>query len=878
MGNRKELPKTYSPADFENRIYKFWEDNGYFTPDNDHTKIPYTIVIPPPNVTGQLHMGHALNNTFQDILIRTKRMQGYNTLWIPGCDHAGIATQIKVEAELREKQNKTRHDIGREAFLELVWEWKNKYGNRIINQLKKLGSSCDFTRERFTMDESLNAAVKKTFVKLYENGLIYRGLRIINWCPSCSTALSDAEVEHMELEGNLWHIKYYVKDSSEYIIVATTRPETMLGDTGVAVHPDDERYTHLIGKTLILPLIGREIPVFADEYVEKEFGTGCVKVTPAHDPNDFEMGQRNGLRLINILNNDAFINENGGKYCGLDRFDARKAIISDLDSLGLLIKTEKYQHNVGHCYRCKTILEPMASKQWFVKMEPLAKPAIEAVTGSDIKYFPERFSKIYLNWMENIHDWCISRQLWWGHRIPAYYCAGCGEMTVSENDITSCPKCGSFDIKQDEDVLDTWFSSALWPFSTLGWPENTEDLKYYYPTSVLVTAYDIITFWVSKMIFMGLYNMEQIPFPNVFIHGLVRDAQNRKMSKSLGNGIDPLDIIGQYGADALRFALSTGNSPGNDMRFSDDKIENARNFNNKIWNAARFVLMNLDINEIKLPDYSALMLEDKWILSLYNKLITEVTENIDKYEIGIALGKLYDFVWDIFCDWYIELSKVRLSNKDKTAQNVIGYVLSNTLRLLHPFLPFITEEIWQSLPRQAGEKDSLMICDFPKYDEKINFASEEICMESIITAIKAIRNRRSEMNVKSSRKVKLYIVSNNKEAFCEKTTSHFIKLASVSDVEYVSSYEDENAVQIITSDASIYIPLADMIDYESERIRLEKEKENTLAEIERLDKKLSNEGFTSKAPAAVIEKERNLLAKYKDVLSAVETAIEKIKK
>ena len=872
---KKELAKTYSPIDIEDRLYKFWEDNGYFTPEISADKKPFSIVIPPPNVTGQLHMGHALNNTFQDIIIRTKRMQGYAALWVPGTDHAGIATQIKVEQMLREDMGITRHDIGREKFLEHVWDWKKKYGDTIIRQLKKMGSSCDWSRERFTMDDNLSAAVKKTFVALYNKDLIYRGLRIINWCPKCATALSDAEVNHTENDGSFWYIKYPVKDSDEFVIIATTRPETMLGDTGVAINPDDDRYKHLLGKTLILPLMNREIPIIADEYVDSAFGTGCVKVTPCHDPNDFDMGTRHNLEFINILNDNASINENGGKYQGLDRYDARKQIIADLQELGLLVKIESHTNNVGHCYRCDTVVEPLASKQWFVKMPPLAAPAIDVVKSGEIKYIPDRFSKIYLNWMENIRDWCISRQLWWGHRIPAYYCLDCGEIMVSETDVTACTKCGSANIKQEDDVLDTWFSSALWPFSTLGWPESTDDLNYFYPTSVLVTAYDIITFWVSKMIFMGIESMEQIPFPNVFIHGLVRDAQGKKMSKSAGNGIDPLEMIDVYGADALRFALATGNSPGNDMRFSDEKIEAARNFTNKIWNAARFVLMNIDIDTITLPDESELALEDKWILSLYNNLVREVTDNIENYELGIALGKLYDFIWDNFCDWYIELLKPRFMNNDTNAQNVIAYVLSNTLKLLHPFMPFITEEIWQSLPHDG---DTIMTSDFPVYDDKFSFADDELIMARLITAIRAIRNRRAEMNVPPSKKAKLYIISDKSDTFNERTSVFFEKMASASEVIVTDSYNDDDAVQIITDSATIYIPLADMIDYEKEIIRLNGEREKTLKEIARIDGKLSNEGFTSKAPAAVIDGEKLKLANYKETLNGIEKALEKIQK
>ena len=875
---KKEIAKTYSPAEIENKLYDFWNNNGYFTPEHSKTKKSFSIVIPPPNVTGQLHMGHALNITLQDIIIRAKRMQGYNTLWIPGTDHAGIATQIKVEEMLRKEKNITRHDIGRDEFLKYVWEWKNLYGSRIINQMKKLGASCDWTRERFTMDDSLSAAVKKTFVSLYEKDLIYKGLRIINWCPKCITALSDAEVEHKELEGSFWYIKYFVKGNpAEYAVVATTRPETMLGDTGVAINPNDERYKHLIGKTLILPLINREIPVITDEYVDIEMGTGCVKVTPCHDPNDFDMGMRHDLEFINILDDYANINDNGGKYKGLNRFDARKLIIHDLTEQNLLVKTETHAHNVGHCYRCNTILEPIASKQWFVKMKPLAEPAIGVVKKGEVKYIPDRFSKIYLNWMENIHDWCISRQLWWGHRIPAYYCLDCGAMEVSEYDITICKKCNSTNIKQDDDVLDTWFSSALWPFSTLGWPEDSGDLKYYYPTSVLVTAYDIITFWVSKMIFMGIECMEQIPFPNVFIHGLVRDALGRKMSKSLGNGFDPLEIIEGYGADALRFALATGNSPGNDMRFSDEKIESARNFNNKIWNAARFVLMNIDIEKIDLPDVSELQLEDKWILSLYNKLVREVTDNIDNYELGMALSKLYDFIWDKFCDWYIELLKPRFANNDINAQNVISYILSNTLKLLHPFMPFITEEIWQSLPH---ENESIMISHFPEYDKNFEFIQDEIYMERLITAVRAIRNRRAEMNVPPSKKVKLFIYTDKTDTFNTQTSVFFEKLASASQViiNPGDNYISDETVQIITDSAIINIPLAEMVDYEKETERLTKEKHNTLMEIERLENKLNNDGFISKAPPQVIEGEKVKLNNYKETLNGIEKALAKFQK
>ena len=877
-----ELPKTYSPTEFEDRIYANWCEKGYFTADPTDNKPPFSIVIPPPNVTGQLHMGHALNNTLQDILVRYKRMQGYSVLWVPGTDHAGIATQIKVEEELRKNEGLTRHDLGREAFLERVWAWREKYGGRIISQLKKLGSSCDWTRECFTMDETLSAAVKKVFVQLYDKGLIYRGLRITNWCPHCITALSDAEVEHKEIEGAFWHIRYPIKDKpGEYVIVATTRPETMLGDTAVAVAADDERYADLVGKTLILPLVGREIPVVADENVDKDFGTGCVKITPAHDPNDYETGLRHGLENIIILDDKGCINENGGKYEGMDRFEARKQIVADLDAEGLLVKVEKHSHNVAHCYRCGTVVEPIASRQWYVKMKPLAEPAIAAVKEGDISYIPDRFSKIYLNWMENIRDWCISRQLWWGHRIPAYYCDDCGEMFVSETDVTVCPKCGSTHMRQEEDVLDTWFSSALWPFSTLGWPNDTAELEKYYPTSVLVTAYDIITFWVSKMIFMGLEFMEQKPFPHVFIHGLVRDAQGRKMSKSLGNGIDPLEIIDQYGADALRFALATGNSPGNDMRFSDEKIESARNFANKLWNASRFVRMNLTIDEISLPDPAELAVEDKWILTRLNAVTATVTSALNKYEVGVALSSLYDFIWDIFCDWYIELAKVRLNEKDTAenivAQKVIAYVLTQTLKLLHPFMPFITEEIYLSLPHAD---ESIMISDYPVCDDAFNYEAEAARMERVIAAIRAIRTRRNEMNVPPSRRAKVYIATEHTDSFNEKTAVFFTRLASAAEVIVAQSADGfpapDACVQLVTDSASIYLPLADIIDLAAERKRLEGEQTRIQGEIKRLEGKLANAGFVAKAPAAVVEGERVKLEKYRDTLAGIEAALAKL--
>ncbi len=865
---RKELEKTYSPASFEDRIYKMWEDGGYFKPSDDRTKTPFSIVIPPPNVTGQLHMGHALNNTLQDILIRTKRMQGYNALWIPGTDHAGIATQIKVEAVLRQEKGLTRHDIGREEFLKLVWDWKEKYGSRIISQLKKLGSSCDWEHECFTMNENLSDAVRKTFVSLYNKGLIYRGLRIINWCPSCATALSDAETEHKELEGAFWHIAYPVKDSDERLIIATTRPETLLGDTAVAVHPDDERYRHLVGKTLILPLVGREIPVIADEYVDREFGTGCVKITPAHDLNDFEVGQRHNLEVINIFDDKAAVNENGGKYQGMDRYVARKAIVADLEEQGFLIKIVKHAHNVGHCYRCGNVVEPIASKQWFVRMKPLAAPAIDVVKRGEIRFIPERFSKNYLNWMENIHDWCVSRQLWWGHRIPAFYCDTCGEMTVSEEVLTTCPHCGG-KVHQDEDVLDTWFSSALWPFSTLGWPHDNEELRYFYPTGVLVTAYDIITFWVSKMIFMGIENTHSIPFPKVFIHGLVRDEQGRKMSKSLGNGIDPLEVISQYGADALRFALATGNSPGNDMRFSQKKVEAARNFNNKLWNAARFILMNLHIDRVQLPPVEALEPEDKWILSRFNDLAGEVCDNIERYEIGVALDKNYDFVWDIFCDWYIEMAKTKLFAGNETAQNVIAYVFIEILKLLHPFLPFITEEIWQSMPHEG---DTIMTQIYPKYDPSLSFPQDVRNMDAVIAVIRAVRQRRTDMNVPMSRKTRIYLNAADPAVFAD-AEPFFVKLAGASALDF-DACPDANAVQIVTDAATAFIPMSELVDPEKERARLQKEKEKTEEDIRRIEAKLSNEGFVSKAPAAVVNAEREKLEKFRDLLSGIQSALE----
>ncbi|MBR4890021.1 MAG: valine--tRNA ligase [Clostridia bacterium] len=875
----EEKNTTYNPKSVEDRLYNTWVEKGYFTPTPDKSKKPFTIVIPPPNVTGQLHMGHALDETLQDILIRYKRMAGFNALWVPGTDHAGIATQIKVEEVLRKEEGKTRYDLGREKFIEKVWDWKNLYGNRIINQLKKLGSSCDWTRERFTMDERLSKAVREVFVSLYEKDLIYQGNRIINWCPRCITALSDAEVEYTEQAGHFWHIKYPVKDSDEYIQIATTRPETLLGDTAVAVHPEDERYTHLVGKTLILPLVGREIPIIADEYVDKDFGTGAVKITPAHDPNDFEVGLRHNLEVIKVLNDDATVNHFGGKYEGLDRYEARKQMVSDLEAQGFLVKVEDHTHNVGQCYRCGTTVEPITSKQWFVKMQPLADKALEVVRDGRVKFVPDRFSKTYTNWMENVHDWCISRQLWWGHRIPAFYCDDCGETTVSREDITVCPKCGG-KVTQDVDVLDTWFSSALWPFSTLGWPEKTEDLEYFYPTSVLVTGYDIIFFWVARMIFSGMEHMNKEPFKHVLIHGLVRDSQGRKMSKSLGNGVDPLEVIEEFGADALRFTLATGNAPGNDMRYSTERVTASRNFANKIWNASRFVKMNLTIDKLSLPDASELLLEDKWILDKYNSVVAEVTDNLEKFELGVAVSKLYDFIWDEFCDWYIELVKPRLYDAESAtnivAQKVLSYVLSNTLKLLHPFMPFITEEIWLSLPHEG---ESIVISDWPKADDSLCFSKDAENLEIIKEALKAVRNKRAEMNIPPSKKAAMFIVTEKSDLF-NSSKVFFQKLASASTVEIKSNKDgiEENAVAVIVNGAQIFIPMGELVDFEKEIERLENEKKTLLSEIKRVEGKLSNKGFVDKAPAHVVEEEKAKDEKYRQMLSKVEESLEAFKK
>ena len=869
----KELPKTYDPSSFEDRLYKTWSERGYFKPSDDRNAPTYSIVIPPPNITGQLHMGHALDNTLQDVLVRYKRMKGFSTLWVPGTDHASIATEAKIVEAMR-REGITKDDIGRDGFLERAWAWKRTYGGRIVEQLKKLGSSCDWSRERFTMDEGCSEAVREVFVRLYEKGLIYRGKRIINWCPKCLTSISDAEVEYEEQPGHFWHIRYPFEDGSGYVEIATTRPETLLGDTAVAVHPDDERYKNIVGKMLILPLVGRRIPVVADEYVERDFGTGCVKITPAHDPNDFEVGKRHGLEVLDMLTDDAKITDDYPAYAGMDRYEARKKIVADLEEQGCLISVEDHVHNVGTCYRCGTTVEPKASLQWFVKMEPLARPAIDAVRDGRIKFVPERFEKNYFHWMENIRDWCISRQLWWGHRIPAYYCADCGETVVAKEAPERCPKCGGTSLTQDPDTLDTWFSSALWPFSTMGWPDDTDDLRRFYPTSTLVTGYDIITFWVSRMIFSGLEYTGKIPFDTVLIHGLVRDAQGRKMSKSLGNGIDPLEIISKYGADALRYALATGNSPGNDMRFSDEKIEAARNFANKLWNAARFVMMNLTIDKIALPDEGDLAIEDKWILTKLKKTAAAVSQNLDRFEIGIALSILYDFVWDVYCDWYIELAKPSMnaenSKRSENTQNVLAYVLREILTMLHPFMPFITEEIYTNLP---DADETIMLRRFTEADDIPSFPEEEGAMERVIDAIRAIRARRAEMNVPPSRKAKVTIVTNYPEAFGEAVYPFFERLASAQSVELCDSYSDDTAVRIITDSAAIYMPLADIIDFEAEKKRLGTELDKVNGEIARLEGKLSNESFTSCAPAAIVDAEREKLARYIEKKNGIEQAL-----
>lgn len=848
----KELAKAYEPHEVEERIYEFWMNGKYFHAEVDSKKKPYTIVIPPPNITGQLHMGHALDETLQDILIRFRRMQGYSALWLPGTDHASIATEAKI-VEAMKQEGVTKEDVGRDGFMKRAWEWKEKYGGTIISQLKKLGSSCDWDRERFTLDEGCSKAVKEVFVKLYNEGLIYRGERMINWCPNCKTSISDAEVDFAEKDGKFWHIRYPLADGSGYLNLATTRPETMLGDTAVAVHPEDERYQHLIGKMLVLPLVGREIPIVADTYVEQDFGTGVVKITPAHDPNDFEVGLRHNLPVINIMDESGIINENGGEYQGMDRLDARKKIVKALEEQGYLIKVEPIKHNVGTCYRCKTVVEPRVSKQWFVKMEPLAKPAVKAVEDGEVKFVPERFDKIYFNWMNNIKDWCISRQLWWGHRIPAWYCDDCNEITVSRETPHACCKCGSTHIHQDEDTLDTWFSSALWPFSTLGWPDNTEELNYFYPTNTLVTGYDIIFFWVARMIFSGLAHMGKVPFDTVFIHGIVRDANGVKMSKSLGNGIDPLEVIDQYGADALRFMLATGNSPGNDMRYSPEKVEASRNFANKIWNAARFILMNLEGHEIKNELPNELTTEDKWIISSFNRVAKEITENLEKFELGIAAQKIYDFLWDVFCDWYIEIAKIRMNSDDaQTAQNareVLVWVMTGTLKLLHPFMPFITEEIWQTLPHEG---DALIVAQWPEYRQEHDFPEAELEMQRIMDVIRGVRNRRAEMNVPPSRKTNLYIATAEPNTF-ENGISILNKLAYATQITIGQAFDIEGAVTIVTNDAKVYIPMDELVDKKAELARLNKELETAKKQFAQVNGKLNNQGFLSKAPAQVVE-------------------------
>ncbi len=873
---RKELPKVYDPRDVESRIYSAWMENDCFKAEPDPEKKPFSIVMPPPNVTGQLHMGHAMDATLQDILTRYKRMQGFSTLWLPGTDHAGIATQIKVEEELRKNEGLTRHDLGREKFLERVWDWKEKYGNRIVEQQKKMGASCDWSRSRFTMDEGCSKAVRETFCELYDKGLIYKGSRIINWCPHCLTALSDAEVEYVDKPGHLWHIQYPLTDGSGCITVATTRPETMMGDTGVAVNPEDENLKHLIGKSCILPIMNREIPIVGDTYCEIGFGTGAVKMTPAHDPNDFEVGLRHNLEVLRVIADDGSINENGGKYNGMDRYECRKAIVKDLEEGGYLVKSEPYSHNVGTCYRCHNDVEPLISAQWFVKMAPLAKEAIRVVNDGTIKFVPERFTKTYMNWMENVHDWCISRQLWWGHQIPAWTCDDCGHINVKREDPTVCEKCGGAHLTREEDVLDTWFSSALWPFSTMGWPDlEAEDLKYWYPTSVMVTGYDIIFFWVARMIFSGMEQMKKEPFHTVFIHGLVRDDKGRKMSKSLGNGIDPLEMAEQFGADALRFNLITGNSPGNDMRFYVEKCEAMRNFANKIWNATRFVMMNLTIDEVKLPE--KLELEDKWLLSKYNTLVKEVTDNMDSYELGVASAKVYDFIWDTYCDWYIELTKTRLNGDNAeaklAAENVLVYVLSGILKLLHPFMPFITEEIWQALPHTADAKAEGFIMQeaWPEYDPALEFKAEEEAMEAVKDAISSVRARRSEMNVPPSKKAQMIIVTETPEIY--EQGKHFIaRMAFASEVEVTTKAPADisGMVTVVTHGSNVYMPLSELVDFEKELARIAKEKANVEKQLNMIAGKLGNEAFVAKAPEQVVAAEREKEKKLRELLAKLE--------
>ena len=875
----KELNKVYDPKTVESEIYKMWEDGGYFHAERDDNKKPFTIVMPPPNVTGQLHMGHAMDATLQDSIIRFKRMQGYNALWLPGVDHAGIATQIKVEEELRVKEGLTRYDLGREKFLERVWDWKHKFGNRIVEQQKKLGSSCDWERARFTMDEGCSKAVREVFVSLYEKGLIYKGSRIINWCPHCVTALSDAEVEYVDKPGHLWHIRYPLADGSGEVIVATTRPETMLGDTGVCVNPNDVRYQAIVGKNVILPLLNKEIPVVADDYAEMEFGTGCVKMTPAHDPNDFEVGLRHNLPVIRVLDDNGKVNELGGKYEGLDRYEARRQIVADLEAGDYLVKVEDYSHNVGTCYRCHNDVEPIISAQWFVKMKPLAEKAIDAVKTGETRFVPDRFTKTYMNWMENVRDWCISRQLWWGHQIPAWTCADCGHITVSREDACKCEKCGSTNITREEDVLDTWFSSALWPFETLGWPEKTQDLEYFYPTNVLVTGYDIIFFWVARMIFSGCEHTGKAPFDTVLIHGLVRDDKGRKMSKSLGNGIDPLEMIEKYGCDALRMNMVTSNSPGNDMRFYVERCEAMRNFANKLWNASRYVMMNLGEDFVPgLPQ--ELEIADKWVISKLNTLIAEVTDNMERYELGIAVQKIYDFIWDTYCDWYIELTKARLYSEDagrkETALKVLVYVLDQVLRLLHPFMPFITEEIWQSLPHEGK---ALIVAQWPLTSQDHAFPQEEADMESVMAAIRAIRNRRSEMNVPPSRKAALYILTSKPHVF-EEGRGFMERLAYASEISMLEKEPEnlEGMVTCATADAKLYIPMGQLVDIAKELERIAKELEKARKNLAALNGKLSNENFVSRAPESVVAAEREKARKAADLIASLEQSEAALKK
>ena len=879
----KNLSKTYDPKDFEKRLYDEWLDKGYFKSSPNPDKKPFCIVLPPPNITGQLHMGHALDHTLQDVLIRWKRMDGYEALWQPGTDHASIATEVKVCERIKEQEGKTKYELGREEFLKRAMDWRNEFGRKIVDQMKQLGDSCDWDRERFTMDEGCNEAVTEFFVKLYEKGQIYRGNRIINWCPDCKTTLSDAEVEHEEKDGNFYHIKYFIKDSDEFLEIATTRPETMLGDTGIAVNPEDERYAHLVGKTAILPLVGRELPIVADDYVDKEFGSGAVKMTPAHDPNDFGVGERHNLEQINVMNEDGTMNELAGKYQGMDRYECRKQLMKDLDEAGYVIAIKDHPHSVGTCYRCHTVIEPRLSEQWFVKMDELAKPAIDILKSKELQFVPERYDKTYLQWLENIRDWCISRQLWWGHQIPAYYCQECGEVTVAKEMPSAC-KCGCTNLKQDEDVLDTWFSSALWPFSTLGWPHNTEELEYYYPTNVLVTGYDIIFFWVVRMAFAGMFCMNEKPFDHVLIHGLVRDSQGRKMSKSLGNGIDPLEVIDQYGADALRFMLVTGNSPGNDMRFYMERVEAARNFANKLWNASRFVFMNIDeeiMNGVTRDSVEAnLTIADKWIISRANNVVKEVIDNMDKFDLGIAAQKIYDFAWSEYCDWYIEIVKPRLYGDDveakKAALYTLTYVLETILKLLHPYMPFITEEIYTYLPTVKG---SIVIANWPHYKEEDNMASEEEMMELAMDGIRNIRNARAEMDVPPSKKAKVIIVpAEGKKSAVEATKEYFVTLASASTVEIVETEENipEDAVSVVINGAKIFIPLDELVDFEKEKERLTKEKAKLESEIKRVNGKLSNQGFLAKAPESLVNEEKAKKEKFEEMMKSVLERLENI--